>query len=1013
MDERIIRTKLDFIRRRATAQCWPITGWQARTTDHLAPGEYRYDGDWSAISGESQWPAGKTLFLRTAADTPASGNLFIQFDAQALEGMLSVNGRPFTGVDANHLRIAVPAQQHLELAAEFMCVSDSLSRPERRSEKARLREVAFVEIDAEIEALYYDLWFTWDAAKQARDERRRQRLHAALEQALLAIDVTAPQDAFCADVSHARALLRNAIAAIAPDPEGGRIFLTGHSHIDTAWLWPLRETVRKCGRTFSTACRQMERYPDYRFSCSQPQLYAYTKQHFPELYEEIKGWVRAGRWECTGGMWIEADCNVPSGEALVRQVLHGVRFFREEFGARPRACWLPDVFGYPGSMPQILKGCGLDYFYTNKLHWQARNPFPAHLFWWEGIDGTRVLAHIPRLKSYYNGWPNPEELNVAWDNFSQKAIYAETMFPFGFGDGGGGPTDAMLEFAARAAHFPAVPQARQGVEEDYFDDVVAASPALPAWVGELYLETHRGTYTTQGAIKRANRKNELLLRDAEILASLANISGASIDMARLLPAWENLLLLQFHDILPGSSIAEVYREGLADHAAIAAVAGAVRDEATRALAPRGDITVFNTLSWARSDVAAATIPAPQTAIELVGADGKAIPCQVVSSTNGQAEIVFGPQAVPALGQASFTIRPAAIAPDLPIRASAHHIENRFFALDLDASGNITRIYDKRYKREVVPVGQTANRLQLFQDGPEPEAAWNVHATFERREYVWDEAQVEVVECGPVRAVVRVTRRYRDSRVEQDVIVYDGVPRIDFVTRADWQARQVMLKAAFPVDVRSPHATYEVQFGAVERLTHRNTSWDQEKFEVCAHRWADLSEAGYGVSLLNDCKYGYDAQDNMLRLTLLRGAEWPDADADRGRHEFTYALLPHGGDWREGETVRRAWELNAPLVCAASPSGGAHQPGTPATFEISGPVVLEALKPADDGNGWIARFYEPHGGRGPVSVRAPRALASVTTCNLVEENGEELPARANVFEFVVKPFEIRTFRLVFA
>ena len=1118
MDDRIIRMKLDTIRRRAATGRWPIGPWQARTADFVAVGEYRFDGDWTPCVGEAFWPAGKTVFIRTIAETPAdaaAGDLFIQFDAEGLEGLLSVDGRPYAGIDANHLRVAVPHAGRLELEVEFASLLAALYRPDLRRERSRLREVAFVQIDRESEAAYYDFWFAWEAGQQARDARRKQLLQAALEDALLLIDLTAPEDEYRRQVAAGRALLADRTAAIAPDPEAGRIYLTGHSHIDTAWLWPLRETVRKCARTFATACRLMERYPDYRFSCSQPQLYAYTKRYYPALYEEIKKWVATGRWECTGGMWVESDCNVPSGEALIRQILHGLRFFRKEFGARPHTCWLPDVFGYPASLPQILAGCGLRDFFTVKLHWQARNVFPVNLFWWEGIDGSRVLAHIPRLRHMYNGWPNPEQLTIAWEQFEQKAIYDEVLFPFGFGDGGGGPTAEMLEFAARAAAFPGLPATRQGGGEAYFDEVrarwtpnpptpfpareggevlpsplrggaggeVAPNPpapfptreggeelpsplrggaggevlpsplrggaggevggaggevggaggeALPTWVGELYLETHRGTYTTHGEIKRANRQNELLLREAEIAGFMAEAAGMPTDLRPLDAAWENLLLLQFHDILPGSSIGEVYREAAADHTRIAATARAARDAAWRHLAAQAagpaEIVAFNSLSWPRGDVATVVLPegalpvhmgcdcAP--ALELVAADGRPRPGQVVRQADGQVELAFAAEGVPATGYAAFALRQAAAAADSSLRISPRLIENRFFRIELDADGCIVRLLDRRYGREVIPAGRRGNELQLFQDGPEREAAWNIHATFEKRRYAWDpDVTIAVIEAGPVRGGVRITRRYRTSTIVQDVLVYDHLPRIDFVTQADWQERQVLLKAAFPVAVRSPRATFEIQFGAVERPTHRNTSWEQEKFEVCGHRWADLSEPGYGVSLLNDCKYGYDVRDNVLRLTLLRGPESPDPDADRGHHRFTYALYPHAGDWTQADTVRRGWELNVPVVCIATD----HRPTAddrPTTaraasfLQVEGPAVLEAIKPAEDGDGWIVRLYEPHGGRGTVTLRSERPWREIVSCNLVEENAGPIAAAGQIATLPIRPFEIVALRMRF-
>ncbi len=1032
MDTRIIRSRLDTIRRRSVVRRWPIAGWQARTADHLAPGEYEYDGDWQDLVGEGAWPAGKTVFLRAQIETQPDApidELYLEFDHVGLEGLLSVDGRPYAGIDANHTRVAVPGAGRLNLEAEFVSLLASLNRPELRQESGRLRGVALIQVDREVEGAYYDLRFAWEASVHVRDERRRQLLHSALEDALLAVDLTSPPGEFSRELAAARGALGDRVGSIGLDPEAGGVFLTGHSHIDVAWLWPLRETVRKCARTFATACRLLERYPDYHFSCSQPQLYAYTREHYPELYQEIERWIRAGRWECTGGMWVEPDCNVPSGESLIRQVLHGLAFFRDQYGARPTVCWLPDVFGYPASLPGILSGCGLGSFMTCKLHWQARNPFPHHLFWWEGIDGSRMLAHIPRLPGYYNGSPNPEQLTQAWDNFNQKAAYAEVLFPFGYGDGGGGPTEEMLEFAARAGCFPGLPSCRQGLEEDYFADVAAREPELPTWVGELYLETHRGTYSTHGPTKRANRKNELLLREAEIAGVLAGMSGAAVDLSPLRAAWSNLLLLQFHDVLPGSSIGEVYREAAEDYARIEAVARGVRDVALRGLADQvgvaGDLLAFNSLSWARGegargDVARATLSVSGDGpFELVQPDGRAVPAQVVAQDNGAgvADVIFHPQSLPSMGYSVLSLRAAATLPEHSLRVFPPCVENRFFLIELADDGAVTRLFDKRFGREVLPEGARANDVQLFQDGPEREAAWNVHATFSRREYAWDPAaEIEVVEQGPVRAVVRVARTYRASRLEQDIIIYDRLPRIDFVTRVDWQERQVLMKVAFPVAVRAPQATFEIQFGAVERPTHRNTSWDEEKFEVCGHRWADLSEAGYGVSLLNDSKYGYDVLGNVLRLTLLRGTERPDPDADRGQHAFTYALLPHGGDWRAGETVRRALELNVPVVCVGGVNGAGELPASRAFFEVHGPAVLDTVKPAEDGDGWILRFYEPHGGRGTVVVRGPDRFRRVMACNHVEENGDEESTEGDValqgvsFSFPIEPYQIKSFRV---
>ena len=581
LDERVIQAKLDTIRRRATAAAAAITGWQVRTADYLAPGSYRMRDDWRAGAPDSLWPAGATVLVRGAAASPEAlpgTSLFLAVETRDLEGLLSIDGRPYAGIDANHGRVQAPPARSFGFEIELISVPRSLSQPALRRERGLLREIRFEHVDRASRQPGTTFCSAGRPARAASDERRRQRLAAALEDALLAIDLTLPDGSFAAAVAAARRLLSDRLASIAPDPEAGRVFLAGHTHIDTAWLWPLSETVRKCARTFSTACRLMERYPGFHFSCSQAQLYEYTKQHYPQLYAEIRKWVASGRWETTGGMWIEADCNVPSGESLIRQVLQGLAFYQRELGTRPTVCWLPDVFGYPASLPQILLGCGLRSFYTNKLHWQARNRFPHSLFWWQGIDGSRVLAHVPLLRDYYNGKLAADRLAYAWEHFPQKAAYDEVMLPYGYGDGGGGPTEEMAELAARMASYPGLPASREGGEEGYFARVFERAPELPVWNGELYLETHRGTLTSQSRTKRANRANETLLRNAEIVGSIARLLGADVDLAALDPCWRELLLLQFHDILPGSSIGQVYAEAEEQHRGIAgrAVGGARR-----------------------------------------------------------------------------------------------------------------------------------------------------------------------------------------------------------------------------------------------------------------------------------------------------------------------------------------------------------------------------------------------------------------------------------------------------
>ena len=987
-----------------------------RTALHKGPDDYAFDGPWRKTSLPVHIPAGRTVFFRANLSVPAASDLettFLSFGHQDLEGQLFINNKPYAGVDANHKRVPLPSRGSLKLLLEFLSVPLLFCKPELAGEEGRFTGGQLVRVDHAIEAYCYDIEYAFETVEVCPDERRRILLEQAIEASLLAVDLTLPADRLKDEIRSAQRIFTTHLKAINPDPEAGRLYAVGHAHIDTAWLWPIRETIRKCGRTFSTACRMMERHKHYNFACSQPQLYTYTKKHFPDVYKQIKKWVQSGRWGTDGAMWVEPDCNITSGESLIRQMLYGLDFFKREFGTRTSVCWLPDVFGYNAALPQILKGCGVDYFYTYKLHWQARNFFPHSLFRWRGLDGTEVLAHIPRAVFGYNGQPDPHQLTKCWEWHQQKAEYPEALFPYGYGDGGGGANDEFLNKLARAqTAFPGIPHVRTGTVNRFFEDIVKTDPELPVWDGELYLETHRGTLSTQGKMKRANRTSELLLRDAEIFASLATLSGKRVNTKPLREAWETTCLHQFHDILPGSSIGMVYDEALEDHCEVQEAASEVLDQALQALAPNRrsqptSLYVGNSLSWARDDVFAAEVPS-KSIKSLVDADGTAHPVQVIGHSGKRSTILCDGATIPAMGYSVFGLsnKPAADASELKV--TTNRIETPLYRLRLNKDGAITSLFDKTCKREIVEKGSVANDLQLFQDGPETEDAWNVHATFEKRRYpIEGKTTLKVVENGPVRGILRVTRKHRRTTIEQDIVVYAHTPRIDFVTCIDWKERQTMLKAAFPVAVRSTRATCEIQFGAVERPTHDNTEWDEEKFEVAGHRWVDLSETGYGVSLLNDCKYGHDIKDNVLRITLLRSTTWPDPNADEGSHEFIYSLYPHKGNWTEAETVRRAWELNV-QACSMAPV--AEAPSAHSFVELEGPAVIETLKPAENGKGHILRLYEPLGARGKVTVTLNTKPAKVNSCNLVEEDEDTVALRKDRFSFSMNPFQIRTFRL---
>ncbi|MAG13715.1 MAG: alpha-mannosidase [Spirochaetales bacterium] len=1033
MDSRIIEARLEGLSARCIIAHRRVENVRLKLADFLAPGTYQDAGRWTSLTERPHWPAGKTVFvefeLDVAGDDCRQLKSYLFFDGTAWEGHLSFKNSPYAGIDGNHRRLSLDTlltnadvNKPIKLQAEFISVPRVLCEPDLKDTFSLLRGIFFEIEDPELRKAEREFQFAWRAVQVMPDEYRKLRIRPVLEKALRAVDFMKTGDDFRRDVVNAKKVFRTEMEDIKLDPERPRVFLTGHSHIDVAWLWPLSEAVRKCARTFSTACRLLEMDDEYRFSCSQPQLYEYTKNHYPDLYSEIKTWVALGRWETTGGMWVESDCNVPSGESLIRQVLLGIEFFKNEFGKRPKTCWLPDVFGYPATLPQILGGCGLTGFYTNKLHWQAENLFPNNLFWWEGTDGTQILAHVPKLKRYYNGSPEPEQLLFAVENFAQMAVYDEVLLPFGHGDGGGGPTEEMVAHARIAKDFPGLPACRTGAEEEYFDRVEGNGPELPVWRGELYLETHRGTLTSQATTKTNNRRCETLLRQAEILSLMARHDQDSGSTLKEL--WKSLLLLQFHDILPGSSIGRVYDEAAEDYRRIGggartAIHGAINS--LTAEGPDNALVVFNTLSWERNDIVVLDIPRIDQSLGLAWSDGSVTALQWTEDKNpesGGRYITASPGLAP-LGFAEVVVKGRAKPPANAIAVTESTLDNAFFRIELNDRGELIGLYDKREGREVLLPNTPGNRLHLFQDGPEREAAWNVHDSFELREYEFEgNTSVMADEGGPVRGSVLVIRRHRGTTIYQRISVYESLPRIDFITEVHWNERQVLLKAEFPVAVRSDVATYEIQCGVVQRPTHRNTSWDKAKFEVPMHRWVDLSEHGYGVSLMNDGKYGCDVKDNVIRLTLLRGPEYPDPQADLGVHRFTYSLFPHAGPWQDADTVRRAWELNEPVLVSA-PGRTATRAGTSAArlLVIEGPVVLSAAKAAEDSDGWILRVYEPHGSRGLVRISGLQQIQQVKPCNHVEENlGDSSIGEVTLlpdhdgFVFAILPFQIRSFRI---
>jgi alpha-mannosidase len=1015
------------------------------------------DSTWAQIKPYDYWAGWLANFtLRTRFQVPASWPkdaplaVFLPLgeagDFSHPEALAYVDGVSYSSADRHHQEVRLPAS--LQDGKDHLLALHGWSGLMEGNPHGRLqmRECAVVQIDQPTRD-FIALARTALGIADVLDgnEPARGQLLTALDEAFKVLDTREPfGEGFYASVPQALEVLRKGVKDSGPalnvDVTG-----VGHAHIDVAWLWVLGQTRRKAGRTFHNSLRMMEQFPDFIYAQSQPQLYDFVRQDYPDLFKQIQQRTAEGRWETLGGMWVEADCNVTGPESLARQFLLGRAFFRKYFGGIDSpVLWLPDVFGYAWNLPQLIKEAGMQYFFTIKIGWSQYNRLPYDSFWWQGLDGTKVLTHFSTTPeegsvwaSTYNANVSPAQVMGTWTNFLQKdaggpGVTAPLLMAFGYGDGGGGPTRQMLENLREMGDFPSTPRIRPGKVGDFFRKLeTSVGATLPTWNAELYLEIHRGTYTTQARNKRANRQSEFLLHDAEFLASLAS----TLDPAYTYPhdslrqAWQLVCLNQFHDILPGSSIGPVYLESQQQYAQVRQMAESVRDGALAAISAHlggGQALLVNPTSFNRHDLAfwpdsaqqgrrgSDSIAQPDSStaqtLPYVRADGGPVATQAVEGGLLLDAGELAPFSVMPLRQTA-TSAPAAGNKDLVV--STGLLENALVRIELNAAGDITRVYDKRIGREVLPAGKVANQFQAFEDRPRDFDAWDVDISYDDKMWLAEPAEsINVVEGGPLRATLEIHRRILNSPFVQRISLCYNSPRLDVSTTIQWQERHILLKTAFPVDVLAPAATYEIQWGNVQRPTHRNTSWDWARFETCAQKWVDLSEGDYGASLLNTGKYGHDIRDNVMRISLLRSPTSPDFEADQGEQSFTYSFLPHSGGWNE-TTVAEAYALNDPLIVWGVPQkrGGSTQAMAPFLSCNLANIVIETIKQAEDGRGIIVRLYETQRKRGVATLSAAFPVAHAWRTNLLEENQFELEVSEKQVKVPVKPYQIVTVRIV--
>ena len=864
-----------------------------------------------------------------------------------------------------------------------------------------------------------------------------KRLNRAWDRAVLAFDRSAFLEGRWDQVKKS---IDRSLALAVPLKEYARRFkvhLIGNAHIDIAWLWRMAETKMVARNTFATVIDNMSEYPELRYAQSQAVTYDWMEKEFPELFRKIERKVKEGKWEIVGGMWVEPDCNLISGESWVRQFLYGKSYFQKKFGVDVKIGWNPDSFGYNWNMPQILSRCGLDYFITQKIWWNDTTVFPHFVFWWEGVDGSRLLTYFPPLG--YTADLKMADVTGGITKYEATTGYKKSLILYGLGDHGGGPNREILDRVRRQQKLPIAPDFIHSRAGDFLKNIRKdLGKNIPVWKDELYLEYHRGTFTTQAETKKNNRLSESLMADTEKAASISYLLNHPYPASELENWWKTILTNQFHDILPGSSITPVYRDAREAQSQAQEGMKKILDRSLQYLAAAVDtrkvagvpVLVLNTLSWPRSHLVSVELPLAKGAqFRVLDPNGDELPVEVrPNPEEGKLEVLFVAENLPSLGYKVFSLIPGRSSVDRSdIRAEGYLLENRFYRIEVNPrTGNLSSIFDKKNGREFLAKGTEGNVFEVHEDRAENWDAWNIGYT--GRKWTLNRADdVELVSLSPVRAVLKIrksflglskeryspTEDFPSSFFTQWVTLYHDMDRIDIRTEADWWETHMMLKVAFPLAVQSDQAAYEIPFATIMRTTREESLWEKARFEVPALKWADLSDSSSGLSLLNAGKYGYDIHANVMKLSLLRSPVWPDPMADKGKHDFTYALYSHGGKWNEGETVKRGYELNnRPIAILLD----AHEGALPLVFSFfslqSRGVILDTIKKSEQGDGLIFRFYESLGSAEAMTLSFFREAERIYETNLLESEERELPLKNGRIELDFKKFEIKTLKVFF-
>ncbi|MGA3243794.1 MAG: glycoside hydrolase family 38 C-terminal domain-containing protein [Bacteroidota bacterium] len=1031
----LLAQTLPFIKTHFHQASLPLSEWKLKEGELPNGGSTSLnDTTWWKHTIPAPWGGyDKTVWFRKRLVIPegfAGKRLGLVFDIS--DALLYVNGKPYQGIDKNHQEVLLTDKARTNQS--FLLALEAYSG--RKKDLSTFNSAQLVVVNPVARALHTALTALHDLEKiLSPTSSEAKDIKELIRQTLIFLKYFKPEgEEYPNAIGRAYSFLSRTLDAEYKTTIPGLVHLVSQSHIDVVWLWKLQETRKKCARTFSTALRLMEEYPEFNFSQSQAYLYQLTKEYYPDIFKEIKQRIAEGRWQAIGSMWVEPDCNIPNGESLVRQVLHGKRFFRNELGVESDILWLPDTFGYSWALPQIMKKSGIKYFFTTKLTWNDTNPFTHNTFWWRGIDGSRVLAHIPAVG--LEGTVAPKDLKKSWESYHEKEKSPHTIQTFGYGDGGGGPTPEQLETERVVKTIVGLPSSTLSTTGQFFKTIEEQAKEFETWSDELYLEKHRGTFTTHGWVKRENRQSEGMLYATELLAVLGMLLGTTgpskkYPQQQIEQAWKTLLVNQFHDIVPGTSIAEAYEDVRKDFAALRsscqalqthALSGLVAKEGQKKSEKEFRFSVFNPLAWERNEYIVLDLKSAEKSFVITDGNGNAVEHQVLGRRKGMVEILCYLEKVPAFAFAQLVVAPSAAKPAVPVpwKITNRLLETPRYRVRFDSRGGISSLHDKALRRELVAKGARINHFQAYKDTPKQWEAWDIEADYTSRPIdLFKFERLRVLEGGPLRATVRLELKSDNgSRLTQEIRFYHRSPRVDFETSVIWKEKQTLLKAAFPLNVKTHTASYEIQFGALQRTTKPTDNHQRAKFEVPAQQWADLSEQKFGVSLLNDCKYGYDASDTTLRLTLLRSPHYPhpiepwrlndDRLTDQGEHVFTYALYPHSKDWRGGETIQRARELNQPLLVVPGTAGS-----VPTLFAVSSPgIVIDSIKKAEDSDEVIIRLHEAHGQSLKTTLTFGVRADAASECDLMEQEIAPLKVARTKLSLKFAPFEIKTLKVKF-